>query len=289
MGKKVYFDLAIPTSFTTNLSSSMQRSFAVSLLSRAAAIYGVDRIYVYPDPLSQDRSTFKEVIKLLRYLITPPYLKRILFERDKSLSYVGALPPVKLKLFKEKVNIKDLQYPEYRVGLLVGRSGGGAYLMDVGLDKYVAIKADKRPRQLSIVRITKNAEKFLVGEIVTDEELEESQLYKGYTVTRLKESLPTLLERYSGLKIGLSRYGEYIGSVEKSRLKRDLERSGRVLLVLGAPEYGLREILNHYGIEPKEVFDYFLNLVYDQEVETIRVEEAVLIGLALMDYILHSK
>jgi len=284
----IHIDLAIPSSFTTNLSSNMQRSFAVSLVSRAAAIFGVDKIYIYPDPLNQDRQTSREVQKLLSYLITPPYLKKSLFHKDKTLGYVGALPPVKLNIFKEKVMIRDMVFPDYRVGMLIGRSKGGSYLYDVGLDKLVAVKSDVKPRSTALVKIVKNSEKYLIGEIVSERESDELKLYSGYRVIRLKESLPTFLRRYRGVKIGLSRYGSYVGDIDVHMLKRMIVERGRYILVFGAPDYGLVDILNYYGLTPEDIFDYFLNLVYHQNVETIRIEEAVIMGLSILDFIYNA-
>lgn len=283
----VEFDIAIPSSFTENLSSKMQRSFAVSNLARATACFGVRRIYIYPDPLSRDRAIYKEVIKLLRYLITPPYLKKMLFEFEDTLAYVGALPPIKLHLFQEKVRIKDIKYPIYRVGYTFAKKRGGVYLVDVGLDKPVAIKGES-PSPVSIVKIVKNSKKHLIGELVDENEIKDQCLYPGYTVIRSRENMVNLIKRYGGVKIGLSKYGDYIGNINTLNLRKSINRKGKVLLVLGSHSYGLREILNYYKIEPEELFDYFLNIVYSQNVETIRVEEAVWIALSIMDYIVNS-
>ncbi len=282
------FDIAIPSSFTENLSSTLQRSFAVSNLARAAACFGVRRIYIYPDPLSTDRTTYKDVVKLLKYLVTPPYLKKILFEFEDSLAYVGALPPVKLPLFQEKVRIKDIEYPIYRVGYTFARKRGDVYLIDVGLDKPVAVKG-RRPPPIAMVRIVKNAQKYLIGELVEDDEVREKGLYKGYSVLRSRESIVSLIRKYRGVKIGLSRYGDYIGSLNLSKIREDIVNKGKTLLVLGSHSYGLREILSYYSVEPEDLFDYYINLVFDQKVETIRVEEAVWIALSIMDFIVNSK
>ena len=282
------FDIAIPSSFTENLSSTLQRSFAVSNLARAAACFGVRRIYIYPDPLSTDRTTYKDVVKLLKYLVTPPYLKKMLFEFEDSLAYVGALPPVKLPLFQEKVRIKDIEYPIYRVGYTFARKRGDVYLVDVGLDKPVAVKG-RRPPPIAMVRIVKNAQKYLIGELVEDDEVREKGLYKGYSVLRSRESIVSLIRKYRGVKIGLSRYGDYIGSLNLSKIREDIVNKGKTLLVLGSHSYGLREILSYYSVEPEDLFDYYINLVFDQKVETIRVEEAVWIALSIMDFIVNSK
>ncbi len=282
------FDIAIPSSFTENLSSTLQRSFAVSNLARAAACFGVRRIYIYPDPLSTDRTVYKDVVKLLKYLITPPYLKKVLFEFEDSLAYVGALPPVKLPLFQEKVRIKDIEYPMYRIGYTFAKKRGDLYLIDVGLDKPVAVKG-KRPPPIAMVKIVKNAQKYLIGELVDDEEVREKGLYKGYSVLRSRESIVSLVKKYKGVKIGLSKYGDYIGDLNISKIRGEIIGKGRSLLVLGSHSYGLKEILSYYNVEPRNLFDYYINLVYNQKVETIRIEEAVWIALSIMDFIVNSK
>ncbi len=282
------FDIAIPSSFTENLSSTLQRSFAVSNLARAAACFGVRRIYIYPDPLSTDRTVYKDVVKLLKYLITPPYLKKVLFEFEDSLAYVGALPPVKLPLFQEKVRIKDIEYPMYRIGYTFAKKRGDLYLIDVGLDKPVAVKG-KRPPPIAMVKIVKNAQKYLIGELVDDEEVREKGLYKGYSVLRSRESIVSLVKKYKGVKIGLSKYGDYIGDLNISKIRGEIIGKGRSLLVLGSHSYGLKEILSYYNVEPRNLFDYYINLVYNQKVETIRIEEAVWIALSIMDFIVNSQ
>ncbi len=280
-------DLAIPSSFTSNLHSLMQRSFSISSLARAAACFGVRSIYIYPDPLSKDRQYQKELVKILRYLITPPYLKKTLFYRDPDLAYVGALPPVKLNLFKEKKSIKSLEFPEYRIGYTIGKKKKNVYILDVGLDKFVVIRGEKPPK-VAIVKIVKNLEKYLSGYLVDDVEAERLNLYKGYKVIRYKESLITLLNKYKGLKIGLSRYGEYIGDIDLEKIKKDIFTKNNVLLVFGSHSYGLKEIMKYYDVG-LDIFDYFINLVYGQKVETIRVEEAVWISLSLINYITNYK
>lgn len=281
------FDIAIPSSFTENLSSTMQRSFAVSNLARAAACFGVRRIYIYPDPLSTNKTVHKDVAKILKYMIVPPYLKKVLFEFDDSLAYVGALPPVKLSLFQEKVRIKDIKYPIYRVGYTFARKRGDVYLLDVGLDKPVAVRG-RRPPTIALVKIVKNARKYLIGEVVDDDEAREKGLYKGYSVLRSKESIVSLIKKYKGVKIGLSRHGEYIGNLDLSKMREDIVSKGRSILVLGSHSYGLKEILGYYNVKQEDIFDYYINLVFDQKVETIRVEEAVWIALSIMDFIVNS-
>jgi len=282
MGRKIDIDIAIPSSYTLNLSSLTQRTFVLSFLARSAGIFGVRNIYVYHDPINYLPEVEKQIIKILRYLSIPPYLKKTLFKIDRDLAYVGMAPPLTLSSHKKWIAIKDLEYPEYRIGYLIGRRSG-RYLIDVGLDKPVAIK-EKPKRKLVVVEINKSTSKYLVGRLLNEDEYKEIDFYPGYNVKRLKTSIITFLRKYEGCKICLSRYGDYIG-IKLNALRYSLAKYDKIMLILGSYGYGLYEIFQYYNIDPENVCDYIINLVYKQRVETIRVEEAALIGLSIFDLI----
>jgi len=282
MSKKIDMDIAIPSSYTLNLSSLTQRTFVLSFLARSAGIFGVRNIYVYHDPINYLPEVEKQIIKILRYLSIPPYLKKLLFKIDRDLAYVGMAPPLTLVSHKKWIAIKDLKYPEYRIGYLIGKRSG-RYLIDVGLDKPVAIK-EKPKRKVVVVEINKSTSKYLIGRLLNEDEYKELDFYPGYNVKRLKTSIITFLKKYKGCKVCLSKYGEYIGKKLK-HLRYSIAKHDKILLILGSYGYGLYEIFQYYNIEPEKVCDYIINLVYDQKVETIRVEEAALIGLAIFDLI----
>ncbi|MEM0057146.1 MAG: putative RNA uridine N3 methyltransferase, partial [Candidatus Geothermarchaeota archaeon] len=95
--------IGLPSSFTSNLTSLIQRSYETALIARAASIFGIDTILIYEDPLFKgSKESLRQVIKLLKYMNTPPYLRKDLFQLDKDLSYVGILPPLRTPLHKEK-------------------------------------------------------------------------------------------------------------------------------------------------------------------------------------------
>jgi hypothetical protein len=55
------------------------------------------------------------------------------------------------------------------------------------------------------------------------------------------------------------------------------------LIVFGSPKRGLQEILKQEGKTPEEAFDYFINTVPNQNVSTVRTEEAILISLGILN------
>ncbi len=266
--------IAIPSSFTAHLDSLIQRTYAVATIARFCSIYKVDNIYIYRDPLSSDSESLKQVIKLFRYMATPPYLRKLLFPIDRDLSYVGIAPPINLELYKEWKPIKDLELPEVRLGTPTGYSREGTVL-DVGLDKPALVEEKLIMGRIYAVRIDKVTSKYLRGELVIN------GVYTGYKVIRVREKLPVFLENIKALKIGTSKYGDLYYEM-KDKLFKDMASSDDILIVFGSHGYGLIEILNYYGLKPEDVFDYFVNLVTGQGTETIRVEEAVGIALSTL-------
>ena len=84
------------------------------------------------------------------------------------------------------------------------------------------------------------------------------------------------------LRIGTSRYGRPVES-EWSRLTESVGTANSVLVAFGSPKNGLRELLQQQGKTPEDVFNYFVNTVPNQNVSTVRTEEAVLISLGILN------
>ena len=55
------------------------------------------------------------------------------------------------------------------------------------------------------------------------------------------------------------------------------------MIIFGSPKRGLQEILKQEGKNPEETFDYFINTVPNQNVSTVRTEEAILISLGILN------
>ena len=266
--------IAIPSSFTANLDSLIQRTYAAAQIARFCSIYRVDNIYVYRDPLSSDQESYRQVVKIMRYLATPPFLRKLLFPIDRDLSYVGIAPPINLELYKEWRAIKDLELPDVRLGTPTGYTREGT-ILDVGLDKPALVEEKLIMGRIYAVRIDKITSKYLRASLVRE------GVYTGYKVVKVRESLPSFLGKHKALKIGTSKYGVLYHEVRDS-LSKDLHSRENILVVFGSYGYGLVEILNHYNLDPTDVFDYFINLVTDQGTDTIRVEEAVAIALSTL-------
>ena len=277
------WSIAIPSSFTVNLTSLVQRTIAVALVARAAAIFRVKTIYIYRDPITIDPEILKQVIKIFRYINTPPYLRKDIFPIDKDLSYAGILPPLKTPLHKEWVAIKNLSLPEIRLGLVKGRYFG-KYVVDVGLDKYLVVRDDVKIGEVVPVLLEKVKGRYIWGRVLDADELDRLGIYPGFKVVRVRNKLPNFLRKFNGLVVGTSRKGDLITEVY-GRVRDDILRTEKVLVLFGSFEYGLDKIFEYYGFSPNNLCDYYINLVKDQGVATIRIEEAVVIALSILRFL----
>ncbi|MGH9923548.1 MAG: putative RNA uridine N3 methyltransferase, partial [Nitrososphaerales archaeon] len=84
-----------------------------------------------------------------------------------------------------------------------------------------------------------------------------------------------------------SKQGEPLAKFEQE-LKQQLKDTSAVLIIFGSPNRGVFEILKDERRHPKEFTKYVLNFFPKQAVETVRLEEAVLGCLSLLNYLTHK-
>jgi predicted SPOUT superfamily RNA methylase MTH1 len=81
------------------------------------------------------------------------------------------------------------------------------------------------------------------------------------------------------LIVAATRKGELVNS-QVASLGRAWKKSGHLLLLFGSHEEGLEAIFRRMGYDLASITKHHVNFLLHQGVATIRVEEAVLIGLA---------
>ena len=80
--------MVIPASLTSDTPHLREKTYRIGMVGRAAAIFRVDEIVIYPD-LTTDQARDAELIRLiLSYMETPQYLRRRLFRIVRELRYV---------------------------------------------------------------------------------------------------------------------------------------------------------------------------------------------------------
>ncbi|KAL9264950.1 putative methyltransferase C9orf114 [Drosera capensis] len=287
--------IAVPGSIIDNAQSLELATRLAGQIARAATIFRIDEVVVFensgssveesssPATESSDNNESGAVflIKILKYLETPQYLRKILFPKQNSLRYVGVLPPL-----DAPHHLRKHEWAPYRDGItLKERAPNSAgTLVDVGLIKNVVIDQVLEPGQRVTVAMGANRrlDPAVLHQIVSPlTPRDEGGMYWGYRV-RHASSLSSVFEEcpYEGgydYLIGTSEHGSTVKSSEL------LLPTFRHLLIAFGGLAGLEESIEEdkilKGKDAREVFNSYLNVCPNQGSRTIRTEEAIFVSL----------
>jgi predicted SPOUT superfamily RNA methylase MTH1 len=252
------------------------------LIGRAAAIFRVTEIIVFPDNLGTNQKRDRNlIVTLLSYMETPQYLRKRLFKIKPELRYAGILPPLRTPHHPLEKRAKKLRIGEYREGAILSVAESGS-LVDIGVERPVLIPDMKLPVNKRVtIRVTKLGK----HPRVTLANREEIEAYWGYTVTSSKVSFGQLTKaRAYDLVVATSKMGTPLTQVTDELAER-WKKASSVLVAFGAPTQGLQEIVAQENLRLDEVADFTVNTIPDQGTETVRTEEALYASLALLNMI----
>lgn len=267
--------IAVPASFVSDTPHLREKTYKVGLIGRAAAIFKVREVVVYPDLPARDQTREIELISsILSYMETPQYLRRYLFRLNSGLRYVGILPPLRTTHHPTSRHASDLRVGDLRDGVVVG--GRGAEV-DIGVD--VPARLTGRQGKLGervTVRVVETGR--APRAVIVDRR--EIGAYWGYRVEASKLPLGAFIRRRDfDLVVATSKHGQSLADVVSS-LRERWRSARRKIVAFGSPNEGLREILSHENLKLEDVADFTVNTVPGQGTETVRTEEAVYISLA---------
>jgi hypothetical protein len=272
--------IAIPASLVSDVPHLREKTFRVGLIGRAAAIFRVDEVIVFPDLPNVDQIRDTELIStVLSYMETPQYLRKKLFNIRPELRYAGVLPPLRTPHHPLSDRTENLTVGEHREGVVTSFGKGGS-LVDIGVERPVLVPN----KHLSVnsrvtVRVTELG-KHPKAALANRKEI---KTYWGYRVTALNLSFGQLLKnRVFDLVVATSRRGVPLREV-KDELVRRWKSSRRTLVTFGAPTQGLYEIVARERLNLDEVVHFIINTVPGQGTETVRTEEAVYASLAALN------
>lgn len=272
--------VAVPASVVSDTPHLREKTSKIGLIGRAAAIFRIGEILVYPDDPRLHQSSDMELIStLLSYMETPQYLRKRVFGLRPELQYAGVLPPLRTPHHPLNRKMKDLRAGEFREGFTLSKTKEGI-LVDIGVEK----PAFMLNRQLAIgkrvtAKVVKIDERVEV-ELASRDEIEE---YWGYVVTLERQSLGRILNKRSfDLVIATSRYGCQFFDLAKEMVEK-WKTARTVLVAFGAPTRGLHEIVKSEGLSLDDIADFVVNTIPHQGTETVRTEEAIIASLALLN------
>lgn len=272
--------IAIPASVVSDTPHLREKTSKIALIGRAAAIFRVDEIIIYQDNLKIDQTVEMNLIALLlSYMEAPQYLRKRLFKIQPELQFAGILPPLRTPHHPLDKQMKQLKVGEYREGITLSKTGE-SMLVDIGVEQPALIRDRQIPVNKRVtVKITK-IERQVEAELANQEDI---TTYWGYSVAEEKSSLGKLVKgRHFDLTIATSKYGHPFAKVAEEIADRWRD-SRSILIVFGAPTRGLNEIARYEGLGLNDIFDYVVNTIPLQGTETVRMEEALIATLAILN------
>lgn len=267
--------VALPASLTLDIPHLREKTARLGFVARALATFRVDRLVIYYDHEGAEIAREAKLVeKMLTYIETPQYLRKLMFKVDPDLQYAGTLPPLRSPNHPNK---QDPSPGLLREGMVI--QSGLPSMVEAGFAKPIRVNSGLPVSSRVTIRLTKispNPE----GEILDPSGL---TIYWGFRVARGHVSLQEMVRsKKFDLAISTSRNGTDIRQVMLD-LKKKWNSSNRPLVVFGSPDEGVPEMLARFKMNISETMDYNLNTIPRQGVETVRTEEALWGSLAVLN------
>ena len=267
--------VALPSSFTKDVPHLREKTSRVGLIARSLAIFRVDEVVIYNDQIGGNSASEGNLLeKLLAFQETPQYLRKALFKQDPDLQFSGILPPLRIP---SHPNIADPRIGEIREGVVI--ESGLRSTVNAGFRTPVEVPSKLRLLERVTIKLVQISPR-LQGQFVERARL---PIYWGFRVIRTDLTLGRLIRsRSQDLTISTSRRGKGVREVLNDLTLRWIS-SQRPLVVFGSPSEGVPEILAKEGDDLSKMVDFNLNMIPNQEVETVRTEEAVLATMSILN------
>jgi len=270
--QKIRLSVYVPDSVLSERTGLMSKTEKAGLVARAAAIFGVEEINIYHDDVHGKHEDLELFYSLLRYVLTPPYLRKFAMPLKEEFKYVGMLPPLNIP---SHVTTKN---EELRFGLVITK--GDKFYVETGLEEPVELKSKENIEKGKIISIKLYKEKGKIYAIKHP-----FPEYSGFEIIKLfniKQALDKAFQS-NGSVIFTSREGKPISS-EWENLKKEFKDKRRFEIFFGSPKRGLEEMLE----DKYKNTGFWLNMIEGQKVKTVRTEEAMFICLGQLNTLIRQ-
>lgn len=245
--------VAIPSSALINETDEKIKIYKLGIIARALAIFRVEEVVIYRDPILDETDLIREV---LEYLETPQYLRKELIPLSERLRFVGVIPPLAIPSHKSK----HLKIGELREGVVKRVAPDGTRWVDIGVPALAPLRCEEPKGARVTVRV--------VSKTPLRVEKAEAEEYWGYRVREAE--LEEVLRREN-----------VIVTSRKGRIPK-LEEIRKGTFVFGNPKEGVFEIMKRLGIDMSvEAW----NMIPLQGVRSVRLEEAIMCTLAIVNFL----
>ena len=261
--------IAIPSSSLTDEGTLLDKSRKLSQIGRTCAIFKVNTIYIYKVGRYVSDTSFMATI--LKYMETPQFLRKQLFSKINDLKYAGVLHPLKISSHITPSNPKKIQANDIREGVIISLKGKKFFYL--GINHLIQYFGKEKVGKRVTIKFKEGYPK-LIPQIISKDEV---PVYWGYTVKE-RSDLFSLISSWKGNSILTSRKGKIITEPTIKQIKNS---SKPLLVVFGSPEKGIHEVLgnNIKKIQNSKTLNFFPN----QATETVRLEEAIMGTLAILN------
>ena len=267
--------IAIPDSSLSDEKTLENKTRKIASIARSCGIFKVNEIIVYRDGKVNENDS-KLFITILKYLETPQYFRRHIFQKTNLLKFAGVLPPLKIPNQIGTSNANEVKKDDIREGLVVRVKGNKA--IDIGVNHVINHHSKQDVGKRVIVQIKNTFPNFSVKEITKNE-------IPGYWSYNVRQSgnLFSLLSSWNGIKILTSRKAKNLTQSYTEELKKSKKP---ILMVFGSTNKGIHDILGTKinNLQNSKVVNFFP----DQGTETVRLEEAIIGSLAILNAFLSS-
>lgn len=303
-GCKYTVSIAIPSSLIQNAQTRELKTWLVGQIARTLVLFEVDEVIVYVDTVveaskgasglknvtDQDHAVSSElfntpavfITRLLQYLETPPYLRKLLFPLQYDLKFAGLLPPLDIPHHTRRD-----ENSMFREGVVldIDKNDSSSDKVDVGLNHPISINRTLTPNVRVTVQILNDKKAKVVSPSTPRTDYGK---YWGYS-TRISTTLANVFnecpyEKYD-LKIGLGDKGLKLFDNEKSSNNDDADNKftlpifKHALLVFGIGK-DLDTVIANDETMTSNIFDMKLDIFPNGGTRTIRTEEALIIALS---------
>ena len=285
------FKILVPISTVSIKQSQVLKLVTIWEIARAAAIVRCTHLLFYKDLEVHDHKVISLIEKTLRYLLTPPYLRKKVIPLDPQLSFIGVLNPLALPIHYKK---DDPILGSIRLALIELRNG--TVVAHIGADKPCIMINVKTP-DFNLVNSLQFVEVVSLSPLLCKLVREDSiKIYTGFKYrfyNSLKEAL--LQECRNSVLIEFSKHGvDAKKALQSLRTIVNRQKINTLCTVFGSPSMDASEILaKENGIDissyaKSQLHAYYLriNAVPYQGVRSIRTHEALYLALAILNLML---
>jgi predicted SPOUT superfamily RNA methylase MTH1 len=272
--------LFLPDSLLENENTLMLKTLKIGSLARIFCIFRINEIFFYNNSGTfKDKKTIEDV---LNHLSVAPYLRKY-FPKSPLLKFSGILNPLQAPNHIGVIQ-GEVIYKEGIIKKTTVTSNSAKYEVDIGLKKSEIINIDTKcgnnlsEGEIVIVKINSNGSKIF--------KLKGIDKFWKYRFSFLLEPLSSFIKKSNKndtFIIGTSRYGEKINDKQNIIQIKNALDVGKTVELLFGPLKGsfMKYLLKDLHVSDK--VDNWINFVPNQGTKTIKLEEAILSTLSILN------